>query len=492
VRTLEDLDVEGKRVLVRVDFNVPLDEDGNITDDARIRGALPTLKELREKGAKLVLASHLGRPKDRDPKLSLKPAADRLSELLDDLLAMAREDAAAPLRAEPVYVPVVEARAAGGQELATRLWISNFDGVERSYAAAGDSETGLLEIERSGELAVNAWIESGHGRRTFYAGVPVISEANRLGAGEAAYLNGVARDGQREVTGLALVNVGRQPAQCQVDFLRADGSEIGAGVAVDVPALSMRSFADALGLGSEPEAASARVSCDQAFYAYALAADGASDEISFVTPEAAFAAAPRAARSKAATTKQTIVFTQSGRFHYATKEHAKAILRIPVPHAMNAARVTAELDFVAGPWNPRLKSGAHNLLFFHRGRFRGNTLANVNALGPSKSLLKINQNLDMPAHANTKTETGFAFVHGQRYHVKVVQEAATRIVELTLSQNGQTLRTLRFGGSVKGGAIEVPASGLVAEFGNYNNQGLPEVSSLAFAYENFRVEIIEK
>jgi phosphoglycerate kinase len=89
VRTLEDLDVEGKRVLVRVDFNVPLDEDGKITDDSRIRGALPTLKELRENGARLLLASHLGRPKGPDPKFSLKPAAERLSELLDAQVELA-------------------------------------------------------------------------------------------------------------------------------------------------------------------------------------------------------------------------------------------------------------------------------------------------------------------------------------------------------------------------------------------------------------------
>jgi phosphoglycerate kinase len=96
VRTLEDLDVESKRVLVRVDFNVPLDEDGTITDDARIQGALPTLKELREKGARLVLMSHLGRPKGTDPKFSLKPAADRLSELLGTEVTLADDLDAVP------------------------------------------------------------------------------------------------------------------------------------------------------------------------------------------------------------------------------------------------------------------------------------------------------------------------------------------------------------------------------------------------------------
>jgi phosphoglycerate kinase len=90
VRTLDGLDVEGKRVLVRVDFNVPLDGDGTITDDARIQAALPTLRELREKGARrLVLLAHLGRPKGRDEKFSLKPAAERLSELLGVPVALA-------------------------------------------------------------------------------------------------------------------------------------------------------------------------------------------------------------------------------------------------------------------------------------------------------------------------------------------------------------------------------------------------------------------
>jgi len=81
LKTLADLgDLAGKRVLVRVDFNVPF-KDGVITDDTRIRAALPTLKELLRRGASLVVVSHLGRPKDREPELSMRPAANRLAEL---------------------------------------------------------------------------------------------------------------------------------------------------------------------------------------------------------------------------------------------------------------------------------------------------------------------------------------------------------------------------------------------------------------------------
>lgn len=79
---LSSSDLSGKRALVRVDFNVPLDEAGNITDDTRIRAALPTIQDLMQKGAKVILVSHFGRPKGVDDKLRLTPVAKRLSELL--------------------------------------------------------------------------------------------------------------------------------------------------------------------------------------------------------------------------------------------------------------------------------------------------------------------------------------------------------------------------------------------------------------------------
>lgn len=84
-KTVRDIDAKGRRVLVRADLNAPLKEEGGqivVSDDARIRASVPTIELLRDQGAKVIVCSHLGRPKDRDPALSLAPVASHLSELL--------------------------------------------------------------------------------------------------------------------------------------------------------------------------------------------------------------------------------------------------------------------------------------------------------------------------------------------------------------------------------------------------------------------------
>jgi 3-phosphoglycerate kinase len=95
-KTVADIDVRGKKVLMRCDFNVPLDDNCQITSDARIVKALPTIKSILDRGGALILMSHLGRPQGQpDPKLSLRPVARRLSELLGQAVAFA-EDCVGP------------------------------------------------------------------------------------------------------------------------------------------------------------------------------------------------------------------------------------------------------------------------------------------------------------------------------------------------------------------------------------------------------------
>ncbi len=139
MRTLRDLpDLRGKRVLVRVDFNVPLDASGAVTDDTRIRAALPTLTALRERGAALILVSHLGRPKAREPEFSLAPVAVRLSELLG-----------APVRlAEDVVGAAVEAaaRALDGGEILLLENVRYEPGETRNDPALAAALAGLADV----------------------------------------------------------------------------------------------------------------------------------------------------------------------------------------------------------------------------------------------------------------------------------------------------------------------------------------------------------
>src|SRR5262245_19931113 len=110
-KTVEDVDVSSKRVLVRVDFNVPQDESGAITDDRRIEAALPTIKYLLAKNAAVILMSHLGRPKGKiAPKYSVEPAARRLGELIGSNVTLV-----SATEVDPLGIAEAKAAAAPGK-----------------------------------------------------------------------------------------------------------------------------------------------------------------------------------------------------------------------------------------------------------------------------------------------------------------------------------------------------------------------------------------
>ena len=127
--TVDDLSVKGKKVLVRVDFNVPM-KDGAITNDNRITAALPTIKKLIADGGKVVLCSHLGKPKNGpEAKFSLKPAADRLAELLpgtkvtfaaDDTVADDTTDANPATGNAPITLAVIPVALAAAAVVAKK------------------------------------------------------------------------------------------------------------------------------------------------------------------------------------------------------------------------------------------------------------------------------------------------------------------------------------------------------------------------------------
>jgi len=235
--SITDLDLAGKRVLVRVDFNVPLNERGEVTDDTRIRAALPTIRYALERGARLLLLSHLGRPKGKVvPSMSLAPAAQRLSELLgapvplaSDCVGQAAETAAAALA--PGQVLMLEnCRFQAGDE-------KNDEAMSRALAALCD-------------LYVNDAFGAAHRAHASTVGVTKfvpVSAAGFLMAKELEYLGRAVTNPARPfvaVLGGAKVSdkigvlknlVGKVDALLvgggmAYTFLKAQGMEIGASL----------------------------------------------------------------------------------------------------------------------------------------------------------------------------------------------------------------------------------------------------------------------
>jgi hypothetical protein len=429
--------------------------------------------------------------------------------------------AAVPMQAAPVWVPVVGLQGAGGRTLATKLWISNYAGETRPYSsvfrradgvvldegvqgtvpaeravffnkASAREETGLLEIEAA-DLRVDAWIQTSRGRQTFMTRVPVISADVQTEGGATTFLNGL----DRNLAKIGLVNLGAEAARCDVDFLGADGNLAAASATVVVAAGTLQQFDDALGVLPQDHAVSAQVSCSQAFYAYAVAVNRATSEVSFATPESAMAlkTALRAAARKAQTaidSKGTIIFNAPGLLHKASKQNEKGVIRIPVPQALALRQMTVDWDVTPGPWSTKNRAGAHALIWLYRGKFRSNTVANVNFYGPNKNFVKVNQNIDLPQGANTNASGNMTLQQGRVFHFHYVYDMASNAIVVTVAQDGHVLRTIRLAASAANGTLTVPAEGMISEFGHYSTQKGPEVPTWGWSYSNLRVEMVQK
>jgi phosphoglycerate kinase len=184
--SVRDADVAGKRVLVRVDFNVPLDE-GRVADDTRIRAALPTIELLREHGAAVVLVSHLGRPKGQvDPELSMRPVGERLSELLGGVL----------VRQAPAVVGEDVETMAEGLHAGDVLLLEN---VRFEPGETGNDPALAESLARLADLYVNDAFGTAHRAHASTAGVAerLPGYAGLLLEREATELTGVVEDPQR-------------------------------------------------------------------------------------------------------------------------------------------------------------------------------------------------------------------------------------------------------------------------------------------------------
>ena len=411
------------------------------------------------------------------------------------------------------YVPVVQPSASDGHRLPTHLWISNLGTGETSYRtsflpvgvdgaafkslaesapqkvkvgriqvvddAAESGRTGLLAIEAESELQVDAWVETRHGRQTFMGGLPILSEANRFEAGGEAFLNGVSpvRTAQ-----LALVNLGAESTACSVDFVRMDGTLAGGNAQVSLPAVSMKLFDDALGLRAMTEDVSVRATCDQPFYAFSVEKNPSNSRVSFISPADKAGLAPVTAEATA-----PIVFERQGQFHSATRDNPKLKLGVPVSKALQLDRLVYDLDITVGPWNAQAPACAHNIAFYHRGRFRSNCFSNLNAFGPNKYWLKNNQNIDQPAGANTNARINFRFQQGTTYHINYVFDAVNKQVHIIVQEGGHDVAHFDMPATAQNHILTVPATGLMLEMGNLTNQVGCEVASIGWTWSNLRL-----
>lgn len=427
-----------------------------------------------------------------------------------------------------VYVPIPDPVSSGSSHV-VQVWVSNTGTVQRPYSttlleaetdgtkrpsakppevgvAAGrtvlltglgaQGKVRLLEINANSQINVEArLLNTPSNNPSTVNPVPVISSNNLLAAGKTAVLQGLTRsDTNGTVTSLGVVNLAHQATQCEIKLFRADGSQIGASATLSFSPLSVRSFSDAFGLLNAFQVADARiqVSCSQPFYAYATVFTPVNGQLMFVTPAASGESTLTAPGDDTTPppTDGSKVFSVAGTFHTATTANPKKQISIPLTSALSLKRLVLDMDFTVGPWNRSKVPGNHAIVWLYRDKFRGNTIANVNAFSPSKSSLKAAQNINLGPQESTQDEAGIAWQQGKRYHLRYTYDAVANTVTVVLSSGGATIKTMSFPGTAPNGVLSVPATGLTIEFGHYAGQEGPEVASYGWSYSDLKIEMV--
>lgn len=322
---------------------------------------------------------------------------------------------------------------------------------------------------------------------------PALSINDLHPARDIATLAGLERPDYRTLVVGAAVP-GAKSATCRVQLVGARGIVLEER-SLDVAAGSsaQADFADRIGLRM---AVGAHVSCDQAFYAYGAAAG--QNEPKAVWAESFGPNAPCDFTVEASQLEPGVwVATKDGPVHTAAKAKPKGVVCVKVPQDLTLNKMVIEWETTPAAWSKK-PSGNHNMLFVHRGRFRANTVSNVNAFGPGKNFVKVAQNVDLPPKNSTNTKMGIELQNGTTYLIRYTYDAANKQVNAQLFQSGTLLKSVTFTATAKNKVLLLQAHGLsekgafFAEFGHMANQEPPEMPSFGWRYANFRAEMYTK
>jgi hypothetical protein len=463
----------------------------------------------------------------------------RVARLLAALFILAL-----PASAGTLYVPIIEPDGAPGADYQTRVWLTNHGGQavtvttvrmhsvvdgtatrdtpRKHRIAAGATKVltpgrdgGLLEIQAPPSVAVEAEIRNLGlpARQEVFSSVPVIDSASSTAGGGQVVLQGMRRTPFGVRTLLGLVNLGHQPAQCEVQRNGASGARLGGATGLVVPPLSHLPVADVLELldVTEMADANATVSCSHRFFAYLAITSTATGGTVFVEPSATGASTlqPPSANSGGGgggggggqsggdTTSdgKSIVYTRNGLIHVPKPNDPTWTHDIRTPPNTDFGKVVVEVDFTVGKWDSKEPNKAHSIFWLHRGgtwpKWANNMIGYGNAFGPGSNQVKVAHNINASSRPYPKLASRVKLERGRTYRLRYVYDAAGNKITMQVSQGGRVLGTSSSKARVR--RIRSDGTGLfMLYFGHTRHDGPgkagPEKPTYGWKYSNARVE----